>query len=171
MSFTKNKIFIGYRLKQYLDETGITIRRLERACGFNNAYFRTMKFCLPADRINRVCAALPRLNREWLISGNGNMINTETNVSSIEEPVFLDNIPERKFPNPVINNDVKSFHVKIQLEGIFEADVLAMSENDAILSVRRMMYKMPSIKLCKHIGLHETDIKTEILNKNETSSE
>ena len=90
------------------------------------------------------------------------MINTETNVSSIEEPIFLDIIPERKFPAPIVNNDVKSFHVKIQLEGVFEADVLAMSENDAILSVKRMMYKMPSIKLCKHIGLHETDVKTEI---------
>lgn len=90
------------------------------------------------------------------------MINTETSVSSIEEPVFLGNIPKHRLLAPFINNDAKSFHVKIQLEGVFEADVLAVSENDAILSVKRMMYKMPSIKLCKHIGLHETDVKTEI---------
>ena len=158
--------YIKDRLKQYLKENKISVYRLEQSCGFSKSYLHNLGFKIPIDKINRICEALPRLNREWLIFGRGEMINPNVETFVVDEPLFLD-----RSSAPVLSKSINSFHVCIRLEGFFNADVNASSENEAILAVKRLMYKISPKKLQEYIGLHETDIKTEILNKNETSSE
>lgn len=159
MKRPQNKCFVGDRLKQYLNENNISIYRLEHACGLSNGYFRNVGFNLPVDKIDLICKVLPRLNRKWLITGKGEMINSNVEVFAVEEPIaFVDETPKSP-PQPVIDNTVKDYQVEIHFEGVFKADVRAISENEAVLSVKQAAYKMPLGKLAKQIGLHDTDIK------------
>lgn len=73
--------YIRETLTSYLHQIGVSFRKLESQCGFSNGYFRTVGFNVPIDRINRILTVLPDLNRNWLLTGSGEMTNGLQNLS------------------------------------------------------------------------------------------
>ena len=63
------------RLKQYLSSIKKSIYQLEKDCGFSRSYFVNAKFNVPTEKIDIILRQLPDLNREWLLTGEGEMTN------------------------------------------------------------------------------------------------
>lgn len=59
----------------YLNSIELSINKLEQLCGFSSRYLSHANFNVPADKLDRILRALPGLNREWLLSGKGEMMN------------------------------------------------------------------------------------------------
>ena len=175
MKKSQHKVFIGDRLQQYLKENEISIYRLERSCKFANGYFKNVKFCLPIDRINCICRVLPRLNRKWLLSGEGEMLNPEIDRFSVDEPIgphsiiplTKDTVDRLCEAFPQINREClvsgngeilnPSFRIAVHLEGVFVSDIQAPSQEEAILKTKDMISNMSPEELLQHIELKETN--------------
>lgn len=63
------------RLLKFVEETGITIAEFERKCSLSNGYIRKLKGSVGSDKIEDIIKAYPQLNRIWLLSGEGQMLN------------------------------------------------------------------------------------------------
>lgn len=62
-------------IKNYL---GMSVRAFERSAGISQSLISQAKDNLSDNIIDKVCKAYPMLNRIWLLSGDGNMINNIT---------------------------------------------------------------------------------------------
>lgn len=62
----------------FIEHQGIRRSVFERACGFSNGYTRNLKENPSASKIEDILMAYPELNRVWLLSGEGEMLKSET---------------------------------------------------------------------------------------------
>lgn len=68
---------ISSRIDRFIKHLGITRTAFAKSCGINPSSMSQMlnKRTTPyPSTINRILARYPQLNREWLMSGNGDMI-------------------------------------------------------------------------------------------------
>lgn len=63
------------RLLKFIEEAGITIAEFERKCSLSNGYIRKLKGSVGSDKIEDIIKTYPQLNRVWLLSGEGQMLN------------------------------------------------------------------------------------------------
>lgn len=64
------------RLYQFIDYIGYSMRSFEREIGVANGTIRHLRDNLSANVKNRVSAKFPQLNLTWLLTGNGEMLNS-----------------------------------------------------------------------------------------------
>lgn len=97
-----NKTVID-RIKEYRDYKGGKKKDFEIKCGLSNGYFNSTKKTPSAEILEKVLNAFPDLSREWVMSGNGEMlINTnekviypnEESVNPLNEKITLYTCPE-----------------------------------------------------------------------------
>ena len=69
---------IKERIEMFIEHQGIRRSVFERACGFSNGYTRNLKENPSASKIEDILMAYPELNRVWLLSGEGEMLKSET---------------------------------------------------------------------------------------------
>jgi transcriptional regulator with XRE-family HTH domain len=131
---------IGDRLKECLYQYGLSLNKLEVMCGFSNRYLAHAKFRIPVEKIQKICDVLPGLNCKWLATGEWNMF--------VDNPVSL---------------EIGEYVVTIEFAGSFTVRVKSFSKEGAIRKVRRSIYGLSETKMVDAIGLHETNVKTEIL--------
>ena len=74
---TKDRILIFIKYK------GISTRQFQIQCGLSNSYVTNMKHGFSQKALNRVLSEFPELNRDWLVFGEGEMLNTSQNVGDI----------------------------------------------------------------------------------------
>lgn len=79
-----NKTVID-RIKEYRDYKGGTKKDFEIKCGLSNGYFNSTKKTPSAEILEKVLTAFPDLSREWVMSGNGEMlINANSDLKSYQ---------------------------------------------------------------------------------------
>ena len=66
---------IKNRLKEYLDSINMSVYQLEKDCGFARSYFTNVRYNVTSDKLDIILKRLPDLNREWLLTGEGEMSN------------------------------------------------------------------------------------------------
>ena len=64
------------RIKEFIDYIGVTKKEFETACGLSTGYTTSMRKSFGPQKLNNVLKAYPQLNREWLLYGEGDMLNT-----------------------------------------------------------------------------------------------
>lgn len=67
------------RIKQYIDLKGITVAAFERSIGMSNASFgKSLKQGkgIGSDKLENILSIYPDLNAIWLLTGTGEMLNT-----------------------------------------------------------------------------------------------
>lgn len=66
---------IKERTYQFIEFKGITVKRFEELCKLSNGYVSSMRKGYGDDKLNNVLTMFPELNREWLLYGEGDMLN------------------------------------------------------------------------------------------------
>lgn len=62
------------RLMQFLDYLKLRPSQFERACGLSNGYVRKLKELPGYEKVEDIKNAFPELNKDWLLTGEGNML-------------------------------------------------------------------------------------------------
>ncbi len=65
------------RLLAYLKYKRVTQAEFCKAIGVASTYISVMRRSIPSDKVNRIVAQYPDLNRDWLLYGEGDMLLTE----------------------------------------------------------------------------------------------
>lgn len=73
--FTKT---IKDRLDMIVSHLGISGRELSRACGFSESYYSSINDGIGADKLNKILSAYPEISAQWLLTGKGDMLTSES---------------------------------------------------------------------------------------------
>lgn len=65
------------RLSEFIKAKGHSMASFERKVGFVNAYLRNSKGAYSTPQLRKILAVYPDLNLNWLITGQGSMLETE----------------------------------------------------------------------------------------------
>ena len=63
------------RIMEFCRMSGIKPGRFERECGLSNAYLSKLKNEPSRDKLGKIFARYPELNKDWLLNGEGPMLN------------------------------------------------------------------------------------------------
>lgn len=66
---------IKERLMAFIKSLGISRSEFERSCSLSNGYVNNIREGMGAEKLESVLRAYPQLNRVWLLSGEGEMLN------------------------------------------------------------------------------------------------
>lgn len=69
---------IKERLIAFKDYLGMRTRPFEEKCGLSNGYLKNLKRGMGAEKIEDILQTFPQLNRLWLMTGEGNMLNDDS---------------------------------------------------------------------------------------------
>lgn len=76
---------IKERIQAFIEYKGISVKRFEELCGLSNGYVSSMRKGFGTDKLNNVLSIFPDLNREWLLYGEGDMLNNDMPSQNFEE--------------------------------------------------------------------------------------
>lgn len=65
------------RILLFISHIGISKSTFERSCGLSNGYVNNLKGSIGANKLEGILTAFPELNRNWLLTGEGEMLNSE----------------------------------------------------------------------------------------------
>lgn len=65
------------RVKQFIEYTGIEVRAFEVRCNLSNGFVNNIGQSIREKSINNITEVYPDLNRYWLLTGEGSMLNSE----------------------------------------------------------------------------------------------
>lgn len=63
------------RVSEYCKRKNIAISRFEKEAGLSNGYFNQVKKRPSLDKLESIGKAFPDLNKDWLLTGEGEMLN------------------------------------------------------------------------------------------------
>lgn len=66
---------IKERLMAFIKNLGISRSEFERNCSLSNGYVNNIREGMGAEKLESVLRTYPQLNRVWLLSGEGEMLN------------------------------------------------------------------------------------------------
>jgi transcriptional regulator with XRE-family HTH domain len=69
---------VKQRLMQFLKYKKLSQGKFERACNLSNGYINNFKNSIGAEKLQNIFSAFPELNKDWLLSGEGEMLVSET---------------------------------------------------------------------------------------------
>lgn len=73
---------IKQRIQTFIKYKGISVKRFEELCELSNGYVSSMRKGFGADKLSNVLNVFPELNREWLLYGEGEMLNPQNSISN-----------------------------------------------------------------------------------------
>lgn len=68
---------IKERTIEFIRHKGIKMKTFEEKCGLSTGYVTSMRSGYGSEKLKNVLNAFPELNREWLLYGEGEMLNKE----------------------------------------------------------------------------------------------
>lgn len=71
------------RLFSFIEHMGMSKLAFEKVCGLSNGYLRNFKGNLGEDKLSNILTAFPELNKDWLLYGEGSMLQGETSQPSL----------------------------------------------------------------------------------------
>lgn len=73
------------RIKTFICEKKISQRAFESRCGLSNGYLRQLRHSPSVDKIEMIISAFPELSKDWLMYGEGDMLNSNVRQTSSGE--------------------------------------------------------------------------------------
>jgi repressor LexA len=89
------------RLKIFIKHKGISVLKFEAMSGLSNGYVNNINKSISDNKLEEISKAFPELNPIWLRMGEGEMLITSKNASSI-----TDNEVEFKEPHPLYGKEL-----------------------------------------------------------------
>ena len=81
------------RIIIFIKRKGLSHKKFEMAAGLSNGYISNLRHCPSADKLSKILGAFPELNRTWLLTGEGEMLNQETPQTTEKEAKESENKP------------------------------------------------------------------------------
>ena len=69
------------RLSAFINASGLSVRAFERELGVATGTVRKINDVLSANMWDKISSKFPQLNRDWLMFGTGEMLNSNVQVS------------------------------------------------------------------------------------------
>ncbi len=88
------------RLITFIKSIGISINAFERTCGLSNGYMKSLRIEPSPTKLRIILQNYPRLNRVWLLTGEGDMLISEKKEESTAVPF----VPDRHVRVPVVSS-------------------------------------------------------------------
>ena len=66
---------VKQRIMEFINFKKISQRKFERTAGLSNGYLIQLRQTPSVDKISMILSAYPEINKTWLLSGDGNMLN------------------------------------------------------------------------------------------------
>lgn len=76
------------RIAYFVEKKGISLNSFSQRLGVSNSYFSKMiknKASVGSNIIENILRIYPDLNTRWLLTGEGNMLNTNNNIEGIDK--------------------------------------------------------------------------------------
>lgn len=67
------------RIIIFIKSSNLTQRGFEQAAGLSNGYLKSLRKSPTVDKMQSIIHAFPQLNQDWLLTGEGEMLNTAEN--------------------------------------------------------------------------------------------
>ena len=99
---------VKQRLMKFMSYREMSASRFERMCGLSNGYFNKLRNAPGLDKIDKMLRVFPELNREWVLTGEGSMLNEGYTTF---EPVGLATPPA-----PNLENEIKILQTQLELK-------------------------------------------------------
>ena len=99
---------VKQRLMKFMRYREMSASRFERMCGLSNGYFNKLRNAPGLDKIDKMLRVFPELNREWVLTGEGSMLNEGYTTF---EPVGL---ATPTAPN--LENEIKILQAQLELK-------------------------------------------------------
>ncbi|RPG88520.1 MAG: XRE family transcriptional regulator [Crocinitomicaceae bacterium TMED209] len=131
------------RLKQLIDALGMNINSFSKECGYPSSatIWRIVddnkKPSTPT--LNKICNRFPQVNREWLLTGLGNMFTTTTSASDdltvTSKQIFDKFLPLTPDPKTIINLEKTMIKVESFLSQFEQTQKEIEAIHDKITSI------------------------------------
>lgn len=89
------------RILTYLKHINMSKKRFEAVCGFSNGYMDKLRHCPKADKLEIIYQQFPDINRIWLLTGQGGMLQSIDSKSIESNAVTF--TPDRHVLVPVVS--------------------------------------------------------------------
>lgn len=139
------------RIKEFIDFKGIQMKVFENKCNLSTGYVTSMRKSLGSEKLNNVLTAFPELNREWLLYGEGNMLNETVSKDNDRLIPFYDVETTGGYNGRVSSSEEGSLSGYIQPGGWFDGretaairhvgDSMTEYPNGCVLAVREVQEK------------------------------
>lgn len=81
---------VKQRIKTFMNHLNIGQRKFEMSVGLSNGYINSLRKSPSADKIQMIIDTYPQLNIDWLLSGEGEMLKSDTPTPEIS---YTDGVP------------------------------------------------------------------------------
>lgn len=95
---------VKQRLVAFIKYNKISQRQFETNVGLSNGFVNNISKGIGADKLQKILSVYPKLNQKWLITGEGDMLNSEQSpsLSPTTDKVIADNDGNNQSPPHVI---------------------------------------------------------------------
>jgi predicted DNA-binding ArsR family transcriptional regulator len=81
---------VKQRLIEFIKHLGISQRAFEKAVGLSNGYVNNISVSIGHDKMLSISLHYPQLNTDWLMTGQGEMLNDEYHQAQKKEEVLME---------------------------------------------------------------------------------
>ena len=106
---------IKERTIQFVKQKGVKMKEFEELCKLSSGYVTSMRKGYGQEKLNNVLTVFPELNREWLLYGEGSMLNEDLSCTS-----SLKKKEEKSDTRPRIPYDAAAGTLTETIEGVTE---------------------------------------------------
>lgn len=81
---------VKQRLIRFIKYKDLSQKRFEETVGLANGYVNNIRRSVTNDKLQKIALHFPELNKTWLLTGEGEMLNTsDVTPVTLEEPAYL----------------------------------------------------------------------------------
>lgn len=108
---------VKQRIMLFIQMKGIKVGTFERMCGLSNGYLKSVNNSPSLSKIDKICETFPELNKDWLITGRGEMFSAENNEEKSDSTQFI-TIPDNELVEALRNHiqDLRAERDRLLLE-------------------------------------------------------
>lgn len=86
------------RLLQFIESKRIPVYKFEEKTGLSRGYIKNMREGIGAKKLEGILKSFPELNRVWLLTGEGEMLNKASIINYLNESTEAYESPNRTIP-------------------------------------------------------------------------